>query len=300
MKLTAVFVGISPVVIWAGASIAALPSADRLWVKVRTRVSIEELAIALSQDESRLARLNDVDEDHQFQSGDWLVLPSQSSRQVKQLASVDTSELRRTPPLESLPEPQATARVRFGDNLVKIAQRYNLTLADLLRLNPGLEAARLVVGTQIRTVQSTPNHSRMILGLKPTVSGGLSWPEQPGFSSGQANIPSPLLFSSKQLSKREQALLNLIRHGPPTDWRRYGQCQYDWAAWKLHPNGTRTTAALCGGSAMRSTIGVSCQRLLVATSIRNGVWSSWVKPAGPESATRAGEDEMVAALCANI
>ena len=80
--------------------LAALPSSDRVWVKVRSSVSIEELATALSQDESRLARLNDVDEDHQFQSGDWLVLPSQSSRQVKQLASVDTSELRRTPPLE--------------------------------------------------------------------------------------------------------------------------------------------------------------------------------------------------------
>ena len=170
--------------------LAALPSSDRVWVKVRSSVSIEELATALSQDESRLARLNDVDEDHQFQSGDWLVLPSQSSRQVKQLASVDTSELRRTPPLESLPEPSEPARVRFGDNLVKIAQRYNLTLAELLRLNPGLEAARLVVGTQIRTVQSSPNRSRMILGLKPTASGGLSWPEQPGFGYGQPNPPA--------------------------------------------------------------------------------------------------------------
>lgn len=79
--------------------LAALPqAADRLWVKVRSSISIEQLASALAQDESRLARLNDVDEDHQFQRGDWLVLPSQSSRTVKQLASIDTSELRRTPP----------------------------------------------------------------------------------------------------------------------------------------------------------------------------------------------------------
>ncbi|MFM7312632.1 MAG: peptidoglycan DD-metalloendopeptidase family protein [Cyanobium sp.] len=170
--------------------VAALPSTDRLWVKVRSSVSIEELATALSQDETRLARLNDVNEDHQFQNGDWLVLPSQSSRQVKQLASVDTSQLRRTPPLEALPEPQEQPRVRFGDNLVKIAQRYNLTLSELLRLNPGLEAARLVVGTQIRTVQSSPTRSRMILGLKPSASGGLSWPEQPGFGYGQPGGPS--------------------------------------------------------------------------------------------------------------
>ena len=168
--------------------LASLPqSSDRLWVKVRSTVSIEELASALSQDESRLAKLNDVDEDHQFRSGDWLVLPSQSSRKVKMLASVDTSELRRTPPLETLPEPQESARVRFGDNLVKIAQRYNLTIAELLSLNPGLEAARLVVGTQIQTARSAPARSRMVLGLAPSASGGLSWPDQPGFGFGDPN-----------------------------------------------------------------------------------------------------------------
>ena len=41
-----------------------------------------------------------------------------------------------------------------------------------MRLNPGLQAARLVAGTQIRVANSTPGRSRMILGLKPTGSGG--------------------------------------------------------------------------------------------------------------------------------
>ena len=50
--------------------IAALPSGDRLWVKVRQTISLEELATKLAQDESKLARLNDVDEDHRFSSGD--------------------------------------------------------------------------------------------------------------------------------------------------------------------------------------------------------------------------------------
>lgn len=164
--------------------LAALPqSSDLLWVRVRSAVSIEELASALAQDETRLASLNDVDEDHRFQTGDWLVLPSQSSRTVKQLASIDTSELRRTPPLDALPAPEEPAQVRLGDTLVKIAQRYNLTISELLRLNPGLEAARLVVGTQIRVAQASPARSRMILGLKPSASGGLSWPDQPGFGN---------------------------------------------------------------------------------------------------------------------
>jgi hypothetical protein len=162
--------------------LAALPaSTDRVWVKVRSSISVEDLSAQLSQEESSLARLNDVDEDHEFRQGDWLVLPSQASKKAKQLAAIDTSELRRTPPLESLPEPPEPARVRFGDSLAKIAQRYNVSLGELLRHKPGLKAARMVVGTQIRLAQSAPARSRLILGLKPTASGGLSWPDQPNF-----------------------------------------------------------------------------------------------------------------------
>ena len=164
--------------------IAALPTTDRLWVKVRSSITIEELADKLAQDESKLAKLNDVNEDHSFSSGDWLVLPSQSSKKVKQLAAIDTSELRRSPPLDAPPEPQEPARIRLGDSLAKIATRYNLSIGELLRLNPGLQAARLVAGTQIRVANSTPGRSRMILGLKPTASGGLSWPDQPDFGFG--------------------------------------------------------------------------------------------------------------------
>ena len=165
--------------------IAALPlSSDRLWVKVRRSISIEELASQLAQDETKLAKLNEVNEDHQFNSGDWLVLPSQSSKVAKQLASIDTSELRRSPPLAPPPEPQEPASVRLGDSLIKIAQRYNLTIGELLRLNPGLQAARLVVGTQIRLAQSSPARSRLLLGLQPVGSGGLSWPDPADFGLG--------------------------------------------------------------------------------------------------------------------
>ena len=172
--------------------VAALPAAgDRLWVKVRQAISLEDLASQLAQDESKLARLNEVTEDHQFSSGDWLVLPTQSIRQAKQLAGIDTSELRRTPPLAAPPEPQDPARVRFGDSLIKIAQRYNLSISELLQLNPGLKAARLVVGTQIRLAQSSPGRSRMLLGLKPMGSGGLSWPDSPDFGLGEGSSGQP-------------------------------------------------------------------------------------------------------------
>ncbi|QPN66324.1 M23 family metallopeptidase [Synechococcus sp. CBW1006] len=171
---------------WSGdrvenALVASLPAAslDKLWVKVRQPVSIEDLSNELSVDETRLAKLNDVNEDHEFESGDWLVLPSQSSRKAKFLLALDTSELRRTPPLQQPPPLEQSGVVRLGDTLIKIAQRYGVTLQELLRLNPGLETARLVAGSQVRLAQSSPGRSRMVLGLKPVGSGGLSWPDQP-------------------------------------------------------------------------------------------------------------------------
>ena len=82
---------------------------------------------------------------------------------------------------EAIDRKQSRGVVRFGDTLIKIAQRYGITLSDLLRLNPGLETARLVVGSQIRLAQSSPIRSRSLLALKPSSSGGLSWPELPNF-----------------------------------------------------------------------------------------------------------------------
>ena len=66
--------------------IAALPapSIDKIWVKVRQPISVEELSSSLKLAEERLAKLNDVNEDHHFRQGDWLVVPSQQSRQIKQ------------------------------------------------------------------------------------------------------------------------------------------------------------------------------------------------------------------------
>jgi len=107
--------------------------------------------------------------------------------------------------------------------------------------------------------------------------------------------------TTKPLSPNEQAVLQRIRstsYAP--QWRTYGQCKYDWAGWRLNSNGTRTTAAECGGSATRLTVGVSCDRLLVAGYTTASGWSKWREPAGPGNKSRQGEDEMVAALCANV
>jgi murein DD-endopeptidase MepM/ murein hydrolase activator NlpD len=108
-------------------------------------------------------------------------------------------EIPRRPSLP--PPPPATTVstvVRLGDTLLKIAQRYGLTMGELLQLNPGLETARLVVGSQIQVVRSAPGRSRMLLGLAPVGSGGLSWPELPSFGNDQRPT-SPYLRGNSAL-----------------------------------------------------------------------------------------------------
>ena len=115
---------------------------------------------------------------------------------------------------------------------------------------------------------------------------------------GSTTISGPTI---KPLSSNEQALLNRIRSNSYTpQWRTNGQCKYDWAGWRLNSNGTRTTAVECGASATRLTVGVSCDCLLVAGYTTASGWSKWREPAGPGNKSRQGEDEMVAALCANV
>ena len=108
-------------------------------------------------------------------------------------------EIPRRPSLPP-PPPSTTVStvVRLGDTLLKIAQRYGLTMGELLQLNPGLETARLVVGSQVQVVRSAPGRSRMLLGLAPVGSGGLSWPELPSFGNDQRPT-SPYLRGNSAL-----------------------------------------------------------------------------------------------------
>ena len=81
--------------------------------------------------------------------------------------------------------------VRFGDTLSTIAERYGLTLGDLLRVNPGLDRARLVVGTRLRLPESAPARARALLAVKPLTSGGASWPQLPDFGDGNSRPLTP-------------------------------------------------------------------------------------------------------------
>ena len=173
--------------------VAALPdgTGPRLWARVRVGMRLEDLASQLKMQPDVLAELNEVGEDHRLRSGDWVVVPAQKGERLRQIASLDASEVRRSAPLTTPPPLESTGVVRLGDNLRKLGQRYGLSLQELLRQNPGLQAADLVAGTQIRVANAAPARNRMVLGLNPVGSGGLSWPELPRFGRPSEVGPQP-------------------------------------------------------------------------------------------------------------
>lgn len=146
----------------------------QIWVRVRFDVTLEQLAQQLELSSERLAQLNDTDPTHRFSSNDWIALPLRAEYTLHLVAALDESKIRRTPPSRAAPEQEAVV-ARFGDNLAKIASRYELSLAQLVRLNPDMSPlARLAVDTPVKLAQ--PAQARMSLATLPGGSGGLSWP----------------------------------------------------------------------------------------------------------------------------
>ena len=121
----------------------SFPSTDRIWVKVRQAISLEEIARQLRIEAALLATLNLVESNHRFRQGEWIVVPAEERRAASQVVALDLRDVRRTPPAPQAPPMPTKGVVRLGDNLFKIAQRYGLTMQEILRLNPGLDTARL-------------------------------------------------------------------------------------------------------------------------------------------------------------
>ena len=98
---------------------------------------------------------------------------------------------------DSPPPIEDSAVVRFGDTVLKIVQRYGLTIQELLRLNPGLETGRLVVGSHVRLAQ-------------PAISMPLVPPPVP---LAQPLRPGPTALPSRAPSRFEASLDALVRDG---------------------------------------------------------------------------------------
>lgn len=97
-------------------------------------------------------------------------------RQEKDGTWVTNSKI--APPATTDAANQQQALVRLGDTVFKIAQRYGLTLSELLRLNPEIEASHLVVGTPIR-LHSQSHSATLPIVFCPRSDGYTSRTEPP-------------------------------------------------------------------------------------------------------------------------
>ena len=101
----------------------------------------------------------------------------------------------------------------------------------------------------------------------------------------------------------QQAVLDRIRKLRDGDTRRFGECSYRWDQWKLIANNVRTTTYSCDKSEVEGhTVGVSCGGLTInyyqpttplGQKPETWAWGKWRLPEA------GGEEQMVAALCAN-
>jgi LysM repeat protein len=104
--------------------------------------------------------------------------------------TADDAEAPLTVPSGSAGALEASTRtpgmVRFGDTLEGIAQRYNLSVDQLMQLNPELRQSPLVVGRRLRVPSGgTTPRVHTLLSLRPSSSGGVSWPNTPEYSPSE-------------------------------------------------------------------------------------------------------------------
>lgn len=92
-----------------------------------------------------------------------------------------------TPPPELPADSSATTKgvVRFGDTLDSIASRYQLSVDQLVQWNPDLRTAPLIVGRQLKVSSDAHLRIHRLISLKPSTSGGVSWPETPDYGPSQ-------------------------------------------------------------------------------------------------------------------
>lgn len=157
--------------------LASLPTLQtKFWIQTSRDTSLEALAAELDLPLTALAELNEQAASASLSKGQWLILPTKVESRLSRSLSLDASSIRRTAPVSAPPAPVAEVKVQRGDSIATIAKSHGLSVSQFRKLNPGMDLARLVVGSTVRVAEAAP---RQLLAIRPSVSGGASWPDLP-------------------------------------------------------------------------------------------------------------------------
>ena len=158
-----------------------------VYVQLRNSLSLSRLAVSLSLDPSLLARLNNLDSDAVMSKGHWCVVPSQQRSRLLMLTAVDASSIRTTAPKDLSQAVVKQASSHQVDSLSSFLQRHGIQQTELKTLTPDQADGELKLGREMRVSRSA---GRSLLAIRPSVSGGVSWPSIPELTDPQS-APQP-------------------------------------------------------------------------------------------------------------
>ena len=157
--------------------LASAPTTQsRIWVKLSRRSTLEYIAGDLGLSSRDLTALNDQTSSEWIKAGVWIVLPSEAEEDLEAATRLDPSTLLRKAPLQTPPAPQSVVRIKANESLSSFSRDQGVSLSELRSLNPGLDLARLAIGSEVRVAKASP---RALLAIRPTGSGGASFPALP-------------------------------------------------------------------------------------------------------------------------
>ena len=164
-----------------------IASDKMIWVQLQERIGLGSLAELLGLQGEELSRLNEKSEAHLYLSGSWVKLPAEAVDELEFISAVDAESRRTSPPVLAPPPVGNTARVQSGDSLNTFLSRNGLTWDELRSLNPGLELSSMAAGSELTVAKASS--ARQLLAIRPTISGGASWPRRPQFETPVKQAP---------------------------------------------------------------------------------------------------------------
>ena len=218
----------------------------RIWVQLVADTTLKALAKDLSLSIESLKSLNDVStNDLELKKGAWVVLPDVNLRLIALSAHLSSSKIRTSAPVTAPPAAVDVVKVSNGDSVASIASRHGLTITDVRKLNPGVNLARLVIGSNLRVAKALPGS---VLAIRPGVSGGASWPYIPylGGSTTQVDTPEKQRIREQIELTRQRELAAAERRERESQeaferrYKTFGDCTYDWQSWGKSPSGVRS------------------------------------------------------------
>ena len=156
-----------------------------VYIQLTKQLSLVRLAASLGLEPNMLAELNGQNMLDEQPKGSWWAVPAQQQARLLKLTTVDPASIRSTPPTQLSSGDHGI--LQEGESLAAFLQRHGIEEIELKQLNPGVDLDAMPFGRELR-VSLTSTSS--VLGIRPSMSGGASWPAIPELSS-PLSAPQP-------------------------------------------------------------------------------------------------------------